>query len=78
MNIIIPNYKKIANNAKQIFVQRNEEEKKFHFHHITKSLAGFAPVINPEFITENIAGLTEIILLCKKNLQKIVQPLWNT
>lgn len=49
---------KNANNAKQIFVQRNEEEKN-SISSYNESLAGFAPVINPEFITENIAGLTE-------------------
>ena len=49
---------KNANNAKQIFAQRNEEEKN-SISSYNESLAGFAPVINPEFITENIAGLTE-------------------
>lgn len=49
---------KNANNAKQIFAQRNEEEKN-SISSYNESLTGFAPVINPEFITENIAGLTE-------------------
>lgn len=49
---------KNADNAKHIFAQRNEEEKN-SISSYNESLTGFAPVINPEFITENIAGLTE-------------------
>ena len=46
---------KNANNAKQIFAQRNEEEKN-SISSYNESLAGFAPVINPEIYHRKYSG----------------------
>lgn len=47
-----------ANNAKTIFKQRSEEEKN-SISDYNEKLEAFTPLINSEFITENIAGITE-------------------
>lgn len=58
---------KNADSVKTIFKQRNEDEKK-SISVYNESLATFAPVINPEFITENIAGITENNMSLHKEL----------
>lgn len=49
---------KNADNVKEIFQQINEEEKNL-ISDYNESLKAFSPVINPEFISKNIAGITE-------------------
>ena len=41
------------------FLLKETKRKKIPISSYNESLAGFAPVVNPEFITENIAGFTE-------------------